>query len=428
MIDFVKISYQCLDNRFIHNLINNSLLDFECVVSEKTGEIKSNLLKAGYKNLKLCLYNKEKLYIQGSLHKYFNKGVHNYNDFTFSNFQDTLQDLQDKFGLIPELCILQNLETGLNIKLPFKPSFILDNLLQYKGKEFIRPLHADYYQCVRDRYLVKLYDKGTQYLQKENIFRFEIKYMKMYELNQAGIFSMQDLQNFNNWERFTRLLLERWQKVVFYDTSVREKEITRVQQKNLNNYSNPYYWRSLTNRKKRFYHLHSYKEITEKHSDNRHKIIRELFIEKWDVFTGKFKDENKIQNRRKNAENKNQKIGRFHTSYIELNCPVLNTHNQDKEKSRKKTKKCLVTGVDISMQKGKSLLLSHTGLRYYLKTDKKLFEQLKNKFLTKKWKGSDVQTQIKELAHNIRNLKNNSKVRENLNKGKGQLSLSELFD
>lgn len=423
MIDFVKISYQCPDNRFILNLINNPLLDFECVVSEKTGEIKSNFLQAGYKNLKFFLYNKEKLYIQGSLHKYFNDGVHNYNDFTFSNLKDILQDLTDKFHLIPELCILQNLETGLNIKLPFKPLLILDNLLQYKGKEFIKPLHADYYQCVRDRYLIKIYDKGTQYRVKENILRFEIKYIKMYELNNAGIFNMQDLLDFKNWELFTLLLLERWQQVLFYDTSVRGKELTKIQQKNLHKYSNPYFWRNLTNRKKRFFHLTSYKKVIKKYSDNRHKIIRDLIIKKWDVFTGKFEDETK----RKHTKNKNQKIGRFHTSYIGLHCPVLNIHNQDKEKSKRKTKKCPVTGVDISMQKGKSFLLSHTGLRYYLHADKKLFDEVKSKYLPEKWKGSDIKTQIKELAHNIRNIQNNQKLQQQKLYKKDQLNFTYLF-
>jgi len=33
---------------------------------------------------------------------------------------------------------------------------------------------------------------------------------------------------------------------------------------------------------------------------------------------------------------------------------------------------CLVTGLNISMQKSDSILLSHTGLRYYLKTDIKI--------------------------------------------------------
>jgi hypothetical protein len=52
------------------------------------------------------------------------------------------------------------------------------------------------------------------------------------------------------------------------------------------------------------------------------------------------------------------------------------------------------------MQKDSSILLSHTGLKYY-KTDRKVFEQMKT-YLTKQWIESDFETQIKEIAHNIR--------------------------
>mgnify|MGYP000365570798 FL=1 len=61
------------------------------------------------------------------------------------------------------------------------------------------------------------------------------------------------------------------------------------------------------------------------------------------------------------------------------------------------------------MQKEGSILLSHTGLKYYYKTNKKEFEKIKNKYLSKKWIDANFETQIKELAHNIRNKHNNLK-------------------
>ncbi len=67
------------------------------------------------------------------------------------------------------------------------------------------------------------------------------------------------------------------------------------------------------------------------------------------------------------------------------------------------------------MQKNDSILLSHTGLKYYYKTDRKVFEQIKRKYLSKQWTKSDFETQIKEIAHNIRNAKSNQQNRQ-LNK------------
>jgi hypothetical protein len=55
------------------------------------------------------------------------------------------------------------------------------------------------------------------------------------------------------------------------------------------------------------------------------------------------------------------------------------------------------------MQRKNSVLLSHSGLRYLNKTDRNMFEFIKRKFLSEKWINSDFDTQIKEIAHNIRN-------------------------
>jgi hypothetical protein len=49
-------------------------------------------------------------------------------------------------------------------------------------------------------------------------------------------------------------------------------------------------------------------------------------------------------------------------------------------------------------------------LKYYYKTDKRIFAEVKNKYLSKKWIDADFKTQIKELAHNIRNKANNQKL------------------
>jgi hypothetical protein len=72
-----------------------------------------------------------------------------------------------------------------------------------------------------------------------------------------------------------------------------------------------------------------------------------------------------------------------------------------------------LTKVNISMQKDSSILLSHTGLKYYYKTDRKVFEQIKSTYLTKQWIESDFETQIKEIAHNIRTIKSNQNNKQN---------------
>jgi ppGpp synthetase/RelA/SpoT-type nucleotidyltranferase len=65
------------------------------------------------------------------------------------------------------------------------------------------------------------------------------------------------------------------------------------------------------------------------------------------------------------------------------------------------------------MQKDSSVLLSHTGLKYYYKTDRKVFEQIKRKYLSKRWDNFDLDKQIPEIAHSIRNAKSNQNKKQN---------------
>ena len=76
------------------------------------------------------------------------------------------------------------------------------------------------------------------------------------------------------------------------------------------------------------------------------------------------------------------------------------------------------------MQRAGSILLSSTGLKYYYKHNKRVYLEIANKFLSKKWINSDLETQIKEIAHNIRNKKSNLRIKEKRFESIGQLRLA----
>jgi hypothetical protein len=61
------------------------------------------------------------------------------------------------------------------------------------------------------------------------------------------------------------------------------------------------------------------------------------------------------------------------------------------------------------MQKNSAILLCYTALKYYHKTDRKVFEQMKRTHLTKQWIKSDLETQIKEITAHIKKLGRNYK-------------------
>lgn len=103
----------------------------------------------------------------------------------------------------------------------------------------------------------------------------------------------------------------------------------------------------------------------------------------------------------------------FNTTEINPLYIPLNTVEYGYTNNNKNRRQCLVTELNISMQKTDSILLSHTGIRYYKKTDAKVYNEIKRKYLSTKWNDADDETQIKELAHNIRNINSNRNIKQN---------------
>jgi hypothetical protein len=127
LIDYIKILLKDLNPSILEA---NPLLEFFDNINLSTGEIKT-VNKAGqkitphknafYNNLEFKIYDNGTITISGSLHKYWNDGAHNYNDFNIEAFMNVLNDLKKNFNIKPEQCILKCLELGLNITPP-KPT------------------------------------------------------------------------------------------------------------------------------------------------------------------------------------------------------------------------------------------------------------------------------------------------------------------
>ena len=94
----------------------------------------------------------------------------------------------------------------------------------------------------------------------------------------------------------------------------------------------------------------------------------------------------------------NTKTPEINPLHIGLKTVVSTFENTDENR-----RFCEVTGLNISMQRSDSFLLADVGLRYYLKTDVKIYNEVKRKYLSKKWVDVDAETEIKEIYHNIRN-------------------------
>ncbi|MFY0653084.1 MAG: hypothetical protein JXQ96_13670 [Cyclobacteriaceae bacterium] len=272
MVDFVKFAIPKAS--FIKD---NEQLDFKHEVSLKTGEL-SNYQIAKNDNLKFKYFDKTSLLlVSGSLHKYFNGGIQNYDDYTISNLRYTLEFLCIEFGINLKECQLQNIEFGVNLFVDFIVKKLLDNLLLHGTKPFDNGYKAYYKECKHSDYYLKAYDKGTQHERLERIFRYELKFKKMRDLNQLGIYTLSDLMNDDWIKPIQVLLIQKWNKLLLYDFTI---ELTSTNYIKLLEWSNTNYWNSLT-RMQKLRAFDKYVDYVKNHSANIHNMIENSISNKW---------------------------------------------------------------------------------------------------------------------------------------------------
>jgi hypothetical protein len=414
LIDYVKILFQNID---ISRLYNLPFLDFTTDVNLKTGE-PSIKKTAVYHYCKIIIYDSGVVLFTGSIHKLYNslqgikapnykaqkqyKGF-NGNQFTINNIIEVRNHLEVLFNCGANQMIFQNIEFGINTTPDFNPQLFIKGLLFHHGNLFEYKYKEHFAQVMHQQYLLKIYNKSNQYGIDNHTLRIELKIIKTEFLKQTKIITFEDV-TINTLNNAKELLLKSFEEVVYYDYTIKKKRLTRNKKQSLVNYSNPRYWLHILKPQYRDRHKKRLLEITRNNSDNLKAKIKEDIIQKCVII---------------NRLSKGAKCVIINSSYIGLNVTQKN--------QQKTLKKCLVTGLNISMQKD-SLLLSHTGIKYYNKTDTKVYNEIKRKYLSTKWVDADIETQIKELAHNIRNTYNNRNITQNRIYPANQFDLFDLKD
>ena len=169
---------------------------------------------------------------EGSLHKNFNGGLHNHNDFNVYDVSRVVCDIEDKIKFDSYSSEINVFEFAVNIITPFPPKLVLDNMLVHKGEPFVpdKRRHKNkshYYTCVHSQYIIKAYDKGLQYDLPYNVLRFEIRVGTMQFLRDKGINIryFADLLNLDIYEPLSKILIETFEQIIFGDNSIDESLI-----------------------------------------------------------------------------------------------------------------------------------------------------------------------------------------------------------
>jgi len=219
MIDLIKVYTKDFDKKHLEQI-----LDFKGQYTCSTGEV-FPVQKAKYKNLEFIIYDSGLLIIKGSLHKYKNKGEHNYDDFSFNQIATIVDEISTKFKLNPKKCELKNLEIGINLIFSLLiVKKVLNNLIFHKNMKFkdVSRSGGHIMQAEHKQYIFKIYNKGLQFNLPYELIRIELKFTRMEKLNKIGIRTLADLKNKELYVHLRNILLDEWNSILLYELVISE--------------------------------------------------------------------------------------------------------------------------------------------------------------------------------------------------------------
>lgn len=373
MID--KFKKRTYDLQQIHLVWNNPLLLYKNEEQYRVDDEVRLKETRTYKNLTFVKYFNH-LEIYGSIHYYSNNGKHNANDLSALDCIEAFEDLIQKFDIIPQKFEVINLEYGYNIQGTENVNEVLSNLRFFGRKLFKESIqYRNFFEAGSTYKLFKIYNKtqDCKGYADPDTSRIELKSNESKFIKSLGINSLSDLLEIDTYNCLHDSLMNEWGSVILFDFDLVE----------LKEYHITEYWLNI---------------IKTMH--------RNSFINKRNEYHNLL-PENSLYNRIKNKlQSKGEKLLNCAFSTSTKNDTIVHFPTITKleyAQPSKHAKYCVLTQLDISMQKEESIMISHTGLKYYYNTDKAQFKIIKNKYLSKKWINADFETQIKELGHNIRN-------------------------
>jgi hypothetical protein len=412
MNDFLKL--ETYNTTQIDYLFNHTLLTWESDTDKINifdKEVISTKRIKQYKGIYFCFYS-NKLDILFKPHYYFNDNLHNANDFNIVACIQVVKEVKTALNLNLEEFKVTNIEYGLNVLSPID----IKNLITYisyhsknefrtdAGLAFSKKSYSVNKNGTANRYkIIKAYAKGIQFpiYSDINTFRFEVKSKKSRFINKLGIYTANDLLNVNVYFEMIKSLIIEFADTLILDCETDFKALIQKEQTKISKFNNPMEWykiKNSTNRNSFSKNKTEYERLINKVPNNLKSQLTKIIFDKLELLK-------KGAVSQPNSEIKKGAISQLYNKGI---C----TQNKV-QPTEVKNVVCQMTGLNISMQKDSSILLSHTGLKYYFKTDRKIFEHIKRTYLTKQWIKSDFETQIKEIAHNIRNANNNQNNKQN---------------
>ena len=339
-------------------------------------------------------------------HYHCNNYLHNGNDFSQKQAIKTVNDILTYLGIKSDeynqlnVC---NIEFGLNIIPKIDIKNLINGLYFYKKTSFIFPdIESKPYFKVSDtskEKTIKAYAKGLQFINvpdygiNPNTFRFEVKYKKsrpLKRLLKKDCVTANDMIDLKVHKIFSQEIIKEWEQILLINLESDFRGLQQDEVQYLKNAKLIDFWTVLYRMKFKRYKEKYYKILGQK--NNIHNRIKNLIIDKLSTFLD-------VTFSPQRTPINSEKI--VFTDYISqlINCENVTPHQNNKI--------CLVTGLDISMQKKNSKYLCFTGLKHYKENEPAIFKDLEKQYLSENMKLKNIESQFYYIAHNIRNYKTN---------------------
>lgn len=398
MLDNIK--FEIKDEPQIIKVWTNSDLEYHSeydYLNKNSGEIKT-VQKKTHRNLIFSRYE-NRLEVSGSLHKYRNNGNHNADDFSVSDAVNTIKNLCVKFGINPETAYPNNLEFGVNIVSPVDVSDLVRWLRFHNRNQFasVKELRECFFAGT-EYFGVKAYNKTLQFPQYAlpNLFRFEGKTRQRKYLIGKQINTLADLMNPTVLRLLGEVLLEEWGNVLLFDK--RHKKTAK--------FCNTDYWldiiqtkhrNTFANQKKTYYNKlgkNGLQNLISKGISNKITALNDCAV-------------STISETGTEISDKGENLSKLDTEIVQF--PTIVRLESAQNGNAGNARICMVTKLDISMQKRTSKFICSGGLKWYYENEPETYQKLTEKYLVRDKMRLPLPKQFYYIAHNIRNAKTNPK-------------------
>ena len=384
---------------------------------------------------------RDKMYIRFSPHVQANGGLHNASFFTYKEAQKSIVNTFANVGIARETIKefgINAIEIGTNFRAVREPYFVLNSALMF-GRYFFKTheKHRHYrYATTGEKkrgskyFTTKFYIKSEQidgasgltYHQLNycgsDVMRFEVKIERTDKFKFFDFSNAENLFNEEAEEVFSDFLLKNYDRMFFFSIKeIEQRRIkTKAQLRHLFRWEEKNFWQQL--RSDRIKDEKIYYQKQDKKFDIKAEVFNAISNQLQRKNTPEIPTKTKVKTPPKFLPN----FMRVYMAdfplfmgYEEVFCNPYHTLDVGKRgifftslKDRKKF--CLVTGLDISMQRKESKVLCNVGIKYYQLHHPLIFDRLKKLFVPNVRDAGSKRDIVYRIGHNIRNCKRIGKV------------------